>query len=91
MSTKKKPSCEESSLRRHRAHRSICKHSECEEIEREFVSWTSIKNIVDRFDLRDRFALYRHAHAMELFVRRGRNLQLALGRFIEQADSVECI
>jgi hypothetical protein len=84
--TKNQVSSQESSLNRHRSHCSICKHAQREEIEREFISWKSPRAIVTDFGLRDRFGLFRHAHAMNLFSKRGRNLQIALGRYIERID-----
>jgi hypothetical protein len=74
--------------KRHTSHCSICAHPDCEEIEREFISWKNAANIVTEYKLRDRSALYRHAHAVDLFSRRDRNVRAALGRIIEKVDDV---
>ena len=71
---------------RHKSHCSICAHPQREEIEREFISWKSPKKIAIEYKLRDRTALYRHAHAVYLFSKRNRNLRAPLGRIIERAD-----
>jgi hypothetical protein len=39
--------------------------------------------------LGNRCSVYRHAHALNLFPKRGRNLRTALGHIIEQAGDVE--
>lgn len=72
----------------HKAHCTVCRHPRCNEIEAEFVSWKSPATIATEYKLRDRSALYRHAHAADLFSRRDRNLRVALGRLIERVDDV---
>jgi len=73
---------------RHQSQCTICAHSQLKEIERDFISWKSPAKIATEYKLRDRSALYRHAHAMDLFSKRVRNLQAALGRLIERIDDV---
>lgn len=82
-------SSEKSNFNRHKSHCSICRHAQREEIEREFISWKSPEKIATEYKLPDRTALYRHAHAVDLFSRRDRNLRAALGRLIERVDEVE--
>jgi hypothetical protein len=77
------------SLGRHSRTCSVCAHKYREEIEREFISWTSPKVIAKTYGLRDRTAVYRHAHAFGLFPKRQRNLRAALEKIIEQACEVE--
>jgi hypothetical protein len=79
---------EKSNFSRHKSRCNICAHSQCEEIEREFVSWKSPAKIAAEFKLGDRSSVYRHAHASGLFAERTGNLRLALGRIIERADDV---
>jgi hypothetical protein len=73
----------------HKAHCAICAHPQCAEIERQFVMWERVENIVTEFKLGNRSSAYRHAHALGLFAKRGRNLQIPLGRLIERIDEVE--
>ncbi len=77
------------SLGRHSRNCTVCAHSYRAEIEREFISWTSTKAIAKEFGLKDRTALYRHAHASGLFAKRQRNIRAALEKIIEQAGDVE--
>jgi hypothetical protein len=74
---------------RHSRNCTVCAHKDREEIEREFVSWTSALAITKQFRLRDRSAIYRHAHAFGLFAKRQRNVRAALEKIIEQAGDVE--
>ena len=54
-------------LGRYSRNCSVCSHQSREEIEREFINWTGPKAIAKEFGLRDRTAIYRHAHALGLF------------------------
>jgi hypothetical protein len=77
------------SLGRHTRNCTVCAHKYRDEIEREFVNWTSAKAIANEFGLKDRTAVYRHAHAFGLFTKRGRNIRAALEKIIERAGEVE--
>jgi hypothetical protein len=77
------------SLGRHRRNCSICHHPQKEEIEAEFVGWGSPESIARQYGLSDRATVYRHAHAVGLFVRRRRNVRAALERIIEKAGDVD--
>ena len=70
----------------HERHCTICQHPEREAIEEAFLDWRPISNITDEFKLPGRTAIYRHAHAFGLFLRRSRNLRAALGMIIEKAQ-----
>jgi hypothetical protein len=74
---------------RHESHCTICAHPEREEIDHAFISWTSPANIVKEYKLRDRSAIYRHAHATGLMAKRERNVRAALSRIIERVDDVK--
>jgi|SRR5271167_2950124 len=74
---------------RHSRNCRVCAHKYREEIEREFVNWTSPKVIAKEYGLKDRTAVYRHAHASGLFPKRQRNLRAALEKIIERAGEVE--
>jgi hypothetical protein len=76
-------------LNRHRAHCSVCAHEKCAEIETGFVNWESPAKLADQYELADRTTVYRHAHALNLFERRKRNVRSALERIIEKSGEVE--
>jgi len=80
---------ERPNLGRHAANCRICKHARRQDIEDAFVSWESPAKIARDFGLADRSSVYRHAHAMNIFPKRRRNLRTALERLIEQAGDVE--
>ena len=87
MATKKSQSAvppHKPNLISHRAHCSVCAHPECDEIERELISWKSIADIVAEYKLRDRSAVYRHINALGLKTKRYRNIRGGLGRIIER-------
>lgn len=73
----------------HSAHCTVCAHPQRENIEQKFTLWESPAKIAAEFKLRDRSAVYRHAHAVGLFSQRDRNLRTVLGRLIERIDEVE--
>lgn len=67
----------------------VCAHPQRDEIEREFISWKSPAKISSAYKLRNRASVYRHAHALDLFAKRARNIRAALERIIEQVDGVQ--
>jgi hypothetical protein len=75
-------------LERHATRCTICKHPQLDEIEREFVSWTSVPEIVKEFSIPERSSVYRHARAAGLFEKRDRNIKLALGKIVERAGEI---
>jgi hypothetical protein len=77
------------SLGRNSRNCTVCGHKDREEIERQFINWTGAKAIAKEFGLRDRTAVYRHAHAFGLFPKRGRNIRTALEKIIERTGEVE--
>lgn len=60
---------------RHEQNCGICKHEERESIERDFVGWRSPATIAEEYQLSNRATVYRHAHALGLFVKRQRNIR----------------
>ena len=76
-------------LERHRAQCQICQHPECKQIEREFLDWTSPRELAETYKLGSYRAVYRHAHALDLFDRRRSNVYAALDRIIERAGEVK--
>lgn len=77
------------SLGRHKRNCSVCTHEQCAEIEAAFIGWRSPAAIAEEYGLVDRASVYRHAHALGLFLKRQRNIRAALERIIERADSVD--
>jgi len=75
-------------LGRHSKQCSVCNHEKRDEIEREFIAWRSPAAIAGDYGLSDRATVYRHAHALDLFEKRQRNVRAALERIIEQAGEV---
>jgi hypothetical protein len=75
-------------LGRHESGCRVCAHPKRQEIERDFVSWMSPAKITAAYKLRNRASVYRHAHAVDLFSKRSRNLRGALEHIIEQASDV---
>jgi hypothetical protein len=72
-------------LGRHAAECKICAHPQREEIERDFVNWHTAPSITKEYGLKNRSSVYRHAHALGLFPKRGRNVRAALDKIIERA------
>jgi hypothetical protein len=77
------------SLGRHQRCCTICQHPDREEIETAFIAWRSPALIAEEYGLSDRKTVYRHAHALDLFPKRGRNIRAALESIIEKAGEVE--
>jgi phage terminase small subunit len=76
-------------LGRHQRNCSVCAHKQCERIEADFVSWRSAAQIATEYGLSDRASVYRHAHALNLFEKRKRNIKAALEQIIEKAGEVD--
>jgi hypothetical protein len=66
----------------------ICKHPQRDEIEKEFVAWTSVAEIVKTYNIPERSSMYRHARATGLFEKRDRNVKMALGKIVERAGEI---
>lgn len=77
------------SLGRHRRTCSVCRHTQREEIEAGFIGWGSPAALAEEYGLADRASVYRHAHALGLFIKRQRNIRAALERIIEKAGEVD--
>lgn len=86
---KREPPSNSVNLGRHSKNCKICSHPKCEEIEQDFVNWRSPAEIAKTYKLSDRSTVYRHAHALNLFGRRRRNVRAALERIIEKAGEVD--
>jgi hypothetical protein len=74
---------------RHARTCAICKPPLRAEIGADFIRWESPGRIVRRYKLQSRNAIYRHAHALDLFPRRDRNIRAALGWIIEKIGTVK--
>jgi hypothetical protein len=77
------------SLGRHQRNCSVCGHDMREDIEAAFIGWRSPGVIAEEYGLADRASVYRHAHALNLFPKRQRNIRAALEQIIEQASKVD--
>jgi hypothetical protein len=75
-------------LSRHQRKCAVCRHPEREAIEEAFLHWHSPNQIASNYDLEEA-AIYRHAHALNLFDRRSGNLRFALENFIERVDEIQ--
>ena len=73
---------------RHEAGCKVCAHADREAIEYEWLNWGNTTRLAEAYGL-SRDSLYRHAHALNLFEKRQRNIRKALERIIEQAENVE--
>jgi hypothetical protein len=71
----------------HESRCSVCQHQFRAALEEEFIHWHSPRNIAYDYDVSER-AVYRHAHALNLFAARDRNLRFALGNVIDRVDRV---
>ncbi len=76
-------------LGRHKRNCSVCCHAKLTEIETDFISWRSPVAIAEEYGLADRASVYRHAHALGLFAKRGRNVRAALEKILERSGEVE--
>jgi hypothetical protein len=72
-------------LGRHQAQCTICKSPYRQQIEEEWISWYSPSHFEKLFDL-SRDALYRHAHALDLFTKRRKNILMTFEKIIERVD-----
>ena len=58
-------------------------------MESAFIGWRSPAAIAEEYRLADRASVYRHAHALELFEKRRRNIRAALERIIENVGELD--
>jgi hypothetical protein len=78
---------ESSNLTAHESRCSVCRHEDRAGIEEEFLHWHSPRLTAYDYGVTER-AIYRHAHAFNLFAARDRNLRFALGRVIDRVDRI---
>ena len=72
-------------LGRHQAQCTICLSPYRQQIEQEWISWHSPQHFAELFEV-SRDALYRHAHACDLFSKRQKNRKLILKKILERVD-----
>lgn len=77
------------SLERHKARCLICRHPQREEIEEDFLDWSSPREIAETYGIASYRAIYRHATALGLFDRRRANIQRATDRIIERIGETQ--
>jgi hypothetical protein len=75
-------------LGRHQAQCTVCQHPQRQEIEEEWINWLFPTGIAERHGI-SRDALYRHAHACDLFSKRQKNRKLILEKILERVDWTE--
>jgi hypothetical protein len=75
-------------LTRHESRCTICRHPERDAIEEEFVHWHRPGDIAWHYKI-DMRAIYRHAHAFDLYSVRDRNLRFALGHVVQRAEEAQ--
>lgn len=75
-------------LGRHQAQCSICRHPQRQEIEEAWVGWGYPGQIAKDFDI-SRDAVYRHAHATNLFAKRRANLKVICEKVLERVDRTQ--
>lgn len=71
---------------RHSRKCQICNHPERESIEADFVDWDKACAINQRYGLNGKSAIYRHARATGLDVRRRQNLGMVVEKVLEKVD-----
>jgi hypothetical protein len=75
-------------LGRHRSQCSVCKHPQCQQIEDDWLDWTSPHKIAQDYGV-SRDSIYRHCRALRLYSKRRRNLMPAYERIIELGGIVD--
>jgi hypothetical protein len=76
-------------LSRHRRRCGVCHDPELEAIEEAFIQWRNVDAIDSEFEPEGgRSAIYRHAHAFNLFKKRSLNLRSALEYIIEESERI---
>ena len=72
-------------LGRHKAQCTICRHPNCQEIEEYWIDWGHISHIECLYHVSGD-AMFRHAHALDLFGKRRKNITRALEHIIEKVE-----
>ena len=72
-------------LGRHESQCTICSHPNRLEIEEAFIGWVFSHQIVKDYHV-SRDCIYRHAHALDLFSQRQKNIKMVYEKIIEKAD-----
>lgn len=75
-------------LARHSRKCSICHHPDREDIEQDFLHWSTPFYIQQEYDIDDARSLYCHARATGLIQRRRENLLAALDNIVERSSDV---
>ena len=74
---------------RHSRKCQICNHPDVDEIEDEFMSWTTPDQLRKSFKIKSESTIYRHARATGLDISRRENLAVILEKVLQQVDNVE--
>lgn len=74
---------------RHSRKCQICHHPDIDDIEEEFINWTTADQIRKAFKLNGESDIYRHARATGLNICRRENLSVAVEKVLEQVDHTD--
>jgi hypothetical protein len=74
---------------RHSRKCQICNHPEIDDIEEDFIDWTTADQLRKTFKLKGGSTIYRHARATGLDIRRRENLGVVLEKVVEEVDNAE--
>ena len=74
---------------RHSRKCQICNHPDIDEIEEQFINWTTTEQIRKSFKIKGESTIYRHARATGLDICRRENLAVVLEKVLQEIDNVE--
>jgi len=74
---------------RHSRKCQICSHPDIDEIEDQFINWTTAEQIRKTFKIKGESTIYRHARATGLDICRRENLAVVLEKVLQEIDNVE--
>ena len=74
---------------RHSRKCQICNHPDMDEIEEQFINWTTSEQLRKSFKIKGESTIYRHARATGLDICRRENLAVVLEKVLQEIDNVE--
>src|SRR5690348_9716964 len=74
---------------RHSRKCQICSHPDIDEIEDQFINWTTAEQILKTFKIKGESTIFRHARATGLDLRRRENLAVVLEKVLQEIDNAE--
>jgi|HubBroStandDraft_6_1064221.scaffolds.fasta_scaffold298892_2 hypothetical protein len=76
-------------LKRHSRNCRVCRSTDREQIESDFIAWRPQSEIAKQFGLGSRLTVFRHAQALGLLQKRDANIRAAIASFIERGMRVK--